>query len=71
MIRKILKITLFLLCFYLVLGLSLTAVSFSKQKKKTLKMRNFYDGFIQMPASYIGIELPKWWVIKWTKPLRK
>jgi len=38
---------------------------------KKLRLKNFYEGFVQLPASYIGVELPKWWVIKWTEPFRK
>lgn len=71
MIKKILKAFLILLCLYVVCGLGLTTLSYSKQKNKKLRLKNFYEGFVQLPASYIGVELPKWWVIKWTEPFRK
>ncbi len=71
MTKKILRALIFLLCLYVIFGLGLTTFSYSKQKQKKLRIKNFYDGFVQLPASYIGVDLPKWWVIKWTEPFRK
>ena len=71
MTKKILRVLIFLLCLYVICGLGLTTFSCSKQKQKKLRIKNFYDGFVQLPASYIGVDLPKWWVIKWTEPFRK
>jgi len=71
MIKKIIKAFLILLCLNVVCGLGLTGLSYSKQNNKKLRIKHFYCGFVQLPASYIGIELPKWWVIKWTEPFRK
>jgi len=70
MIKKIIKAFLILLCLYVVCGLGLTGLSYSKQKNKKLRIKHFYDGFVHKPASYLGIKLPKWWVIKVTKPIR-
>tara|TARA_B100000073_G_scaffold272272_1_gene232005 strand:- start:48 stop:263 length:216 start_codon:yes stop_codon:yes gene_type:complete len=70
MIKKIIKAFLILLCLYVVCGLVLTSLSYSKQKNKKLRIKHFYDGFVHKPASYLGIKLPKWWVIKVTEPIR-
>ncbi|MEC8690054.1 MAG: hypothetical protein VX016_00710 [Verrucomicrobiota bacterium] len=71
MIKIALKALVLLLCLYVLCGLGLTAISYSKQKNKKLRIKHFYDGFVHKPASYLGIKLPKWWVIKVTEPIRR
>lgn len=68
--KVIWKMFLAILCVYFICGFILTAVSWSNQRKHVVRINHFYKGFVQIPASYIGIKLPNWWIIKWTRPFR-